>query len=119
MIAATSIQCIDIYENVVEPDIPMKSENFKITEYPMKANVEDKTGITFKGKSEECLEGHSQLFSFLKAVKSEQLIIGEKGFKIIEQPKSVFKAPLMNLRQLENQVFKNSTGFKKPGRIFF
>ena len=87
MIAATSIQCIDIYENVVEPDIPMKSENFKITEYPMKANVEDKTGITFKGKSEECLEGHSQLFSFLKAVKSEQLIIGEKGFKIIEQPK--------------------------------
>ena len=25
--------------------------------------------------------------------------------------KSVFKAPLMNLRQLENKVFKNSTGF--------
>ena len=35
------------------------------------------------------------------------------------KPISVFKAPLMNLRQLENKVFKNSTGFKKPGRIFF
>ena len=33
-------------------------------------------------------------------------------------PKSAFKAPLMNLRQLENKVLKNSTGFKKPGRIF-
>ena len=32
---------------------------------------------------------------------------------------SVFKAPLMNLRQLENKVFKNSTGLKKHGRIFF
>ena len=31
--------------------------------------------------------------------------------------KSVFKAPLINLRQLEKKVFKNSTGFKKPGRI--
>ena len=34
-------------------------------------------------------------------------------------PRSVFKAPLMNLRQLENKVFKNFTGFKKPGRILF
>ena len=32
---------------------------------------------------------------------------------------SVFKAPLMNLRQLESKVFKNSTGFKKHGTICF
>ena len=31
--------------------------------------------------------------------------------------RSVFKAPLMNLRQLKNKAFKNSTGFKKHGRI--
>ena len=32
--------------------------------------------------------------------------------------RSVFKAPLMNLRQLENKVFKNSTGFKNVAEIF-
>ena len=31
---------------------------------------------------------------------------------------SVFKAPLVNLRQLEKKVFKNSTGLKKHVRIF-
>ena len=33
-------------------------------------------------------------------------------------PKSVFKAPLMNLRQLKNKVFKNSTAFKKMVEYF-
>ena len=33
--------------------------------------------------------------------------------------RSVFKAPLMNLRQLENKMFKNSTGFLSLVKYFF
>ena len=63
-----------------------------------------------------CLSGH-------RILPSPGLLTGKtfplKKCFLTNSLKSVFKAPLMNLRQLENKVFKNSTGFLKHGRIFF
>ena len=100
---------------ICEEHVDHPTEKLNINQEASKQQDELECGACeFKCKSEITLRKHANTKHPIQITHIDRDTSNDLKCVLCED-KSVFKAPLMNLRQLENKVFKNSKGFKKPG----